>query len=217
MVKFLEEMVLAGPGNLWVTRSEFHCAQQQPEWHAKRDPVRRPGRLERQRAGPEADLHVGGRSIPRCTLVGHAGRAEEPVPNHLGSGSGSGERASIGGGAQGRVARGDRDVLGERARKMFTEHLELDTERLFAGLAVLAGEIADAAVDDHGVADFELIVGDATKVADGIDDTAGVGAEHPGWRYRDTGQAAEDEKVQMIERGGSDANADLAALGLGLD
>src|SRR6185295_6766005 len=99
---------------------------------------------------------------------------------------------------------------------MLAEQLEVDAERWFAGPAVLAGVVADAPVDDDGIADLELVVGDSAEIADGIDDARGVGAEHPGRGYRDTGQAADDEEIQMIERGGSDAHADLAALGLGL-
>jgi hypothetical protein len=76
--------------------------------------------------------------------------------------------------------------------------------------------IADAAVDDDGIADFELVVGDSAEIADGIDDARGIGAEDPWWGYRDTGQAADDEEIQMIERGRFDAHADLAAPGLGL-
>ena len=100
---------------------------------------------------------------------------------------------------------------------MFAEELEVDAERLLARAAVLAGEIADAAVDDDGVTDFELVVGDSAQVADGIDGARRVRAEHP-WRLgdRDTRQATNDEQIQMVKRCCADAHPDLAALGFGL-
>ena len=88
---------------------------------------------------------------------------------------------------------------------------------MLALLAVLARLIADPGIDDDGVADFELVVGNAAQISDGIDDARPVPAEHPGCGgHRETGQTADDEEIQVIQRGGADADADLAALGVGL-
>src|SRR3954468_6710249 len=100
---------------------------------------------------------------------------------------------------------------------MFAQQFEMDAKRMFARQAVLAGVIADARIDDDGITDLDLIVGDAAQITDRIDDSGCIGAEHPGRRsHRQAGHAGEDEEVQMIEGGSADADADLAALGLGL-
>jgi len=87
---------------------------------------------------------------------------------------------------------------------------------MLARQAVLAGVIAQARIDDHAVANLELVVGDAAQVADRVDDAGGIGAEDPGRNDLHAGHPCHHEQVEMVERGGFDADADLAESGLGL-
>ncbi len=76
--------------------------------------------------------------------------------------------------------------------------------------------IAQTGVDDDAVADLELVVRSAVQIADGVDDSGGVGAKDPGRSDLDAWHSTDDEQVQMVERGSFDADANLAALGLRL-
>jgi hypothetical protein len=44
---------------------------------------------------------------------------------------------------------------------------------------------------------------------DGVDDSRGIGAEHPWWGDRHSGQAGDDEEIEMIECRRAYANANV--------
>ncbi len=87
---------------------------------------------------------------------------------------------------------------------------------MLASLAELARMIAQTGIDDDVVADPQLVVRGAVQVADRVDDSGGVGAKDPGRNDLDARHSSDNEQVQMVERGGFDADANLAALGLRL-
>src|SRR5436853_5419482 len=87
---------------------------------------------------------------------------------------------------------------------------------MLAGLAVLAGVVADAGVDDDGVADLHMMIRRYTQIADGVDDTRGVGTEYPWRNDLAAWQSADDKQIQMIETGSPDSNAHFANARLGL-
>src|ERR1700736_411653 len=87
---------------------------------------------------------------------------------------------------------------------------------MLACQAILAGMVAQAGIDDDAVSDFELVVGDAAQVTDRVDDAGRIGAKDPGRSDLHAGHPRDDEQVEMVERSGFDADADLAASGLGL-
>src|ERR1700674_8854 len=87
---------------------------------------------------------------------------------------------------------------------------------MLACQAILAGMVAQAGIDDDAVSDFELVVGDAAQVTDCVDDAGCIGAKDPGRNDLHAGHPRDDEHVEMVERSGFDADADLAESGLRL-
>src|SRR5581483_1629822 len=97
------------------------------------------------------------------------------------------------------------DLLGERPGQMLTEYGEVHALGLLARAAVLAGPIADAGVHDHVVPDLDRVDGRP----DLVDNARGVAADDPRRRDFHVRQTAHDEQVQVIERAGEDADADV--------
>jgi hypothetical protein len=79
---------------------------------------------------------------------------------------------------------------------MLAEDAESNAQRLLAIATVLTGAIADPRVDDDVVADGDIL----HIVADSFHDSRAVGPEHPTRCDVEPGEAADDEKVQMVER-----------------
>src|SRR5688500_7869570 len=115
-----------------------------------------------------------------------------------------------------RVARRDRDELGQRSWKVLAEHSELHAQRVLSLEAVLAGVIAQAGIDDDRIAQLDVAGRPAAQISDGIDYPCRVGAEYP-WRDDlEVGESAQHEQVEMVQADRFDADAYLAALRLGL-
>jgi hypothetical protein len=86
---------------------------------------------------------------------------------------------------------------------MLSEKAEVGTERLLTGATVLARTVAESGIHDHGIADRES----AHVIAHGVDHARRVGAQDPWGNDRDTGEAADHEQIEMVERGRADADA----------
>jgi hypothetical protein len=82
------------------------------------------------------------------------------------------------------------------------------TEWLFAGTTVLACAVAESGIYDDVVADRQF----ADVTADGVDHAGDIGAKDPWRNDRDARQTADDEKVEMVERGGSNSNPDVVIM-----
>jgi hypothetical protein len=88
---------------------------------------------------------------------------------------------------------------------VLAEDLVPRAERLFAVKAILARPVTHPWIQNDVIADRDIL----HLGPDRVDHPAGVGAQDKGWNELDARQSADDEKVEMVDRGGADANANV--------
>src|SRR5688500_8302500 len=101
------------------------------------------------------------------------------------------------------VHRGNDDVVSDRSGQVLAKQLVLDAERVLAFQTKLAGAVGDPGIDDHAVAGAYP----AHRRSDLIDDSGAVASHDPGWCDHDAREALDNEQVQVIERGRTNADA----------
>ena len=136
---------------------------------------------------PQASTHSPSRRPARVTSIRYA------VSKTSGKAAASSKLRLVGDGVD--VRRGHGDQLGVRAVAVLADHVDPAAARL------------DAGVEDDALAGLEA----ADAVAERLDDARAVGAEDA--RLRDGRQALADPDVEMVERGGAEADEHLARPG----
>jgi hypothetical protein len=89
---------------------------------------------------------------------------------------------------------------------MLSEYAEAGAKWLLTGATILARTVAQSRIHNREIADRQS----RDVAADGVDYTRCVGTEDPRRNDPDTGQAADHEQIEMVERGGANADANIA-------